>query len=151
MIQTLRTVLLVLLIVPRTATVVAQANDSFDAQALELVWNRAHLQADTTALDALWADDITIVVPGMAPLGKADALKMWKAVPVKFTQYESEGLSARVEGTTAVVTGCIARARIFGDRSAKERWYFTKVYRLSGNAWRVIAFHASNASDSISP
>lgn len=151
MIQTLRTLLLVLLVVPLSATVAGQVNVSIDAQALELAWNRAHLEADTHALDALWADDITIVVPGMAPLGKADALNMWRTVPVKFTQYESEGVSARVEGTTAVVTGGIARARTFGGRSAKERWYFTKVYRLSGNAWRVIVFHASNAPESAAP
>jgi ketosteroid isomerase-like protein len=125
----------------------AQTSVPFDWEKLEEVWNRAHLESDTAALDALWADDITIVVPGMAPLSKADSLKMWQAVPVKFTQYESAGVSARVEGTVAVVTGRITRARTFGDRSAIERWYFTKVYRLANSAWRVIAFHASNAPD----
>jgi len=130
-----------------TATAQAQTSVPFDWEKLERVWNRAHLESDTAALDALWADDITIVVPGMAPLSKADALKLWQSVPVTFTQYESAGVSARVEGTVAVVTGRISRARTFGDRSAKERWYFTKVYRLANSAWRVIAFHASNASD----
>ena len=64
---------------------VAQAQTSvpFEWEKLEGVWNRAHLQSDTAALDALWADDITIVIPGMAPLGKSDALKMWQSVPVK--------------------------------------------------------------------
>lgn len=119
----------------------------FDGESFEGVWNRAHLQSDTASLEALWADDITIVVPGMAPLGKADALQMWRSVPVKFTAYESTGVSARVEGTIAVVTGKISRARVFGDRSAREQWYFTKVYRLANSAWRVIVFHASNAPD----
>ena len=123
----------------------AQTSIPFDSENFEGIWNRAHLQSDTSALDALWAADITIVVPGMAPLGKADALKMWQSVPVKFTLYESSGVSARVEGTVAVVIGKISRARVFGDRSAKEQWYFTKVYRLANSAWRVIAFHASNA------
>ena len=128
---------------------VAQAQTSvpFDGENLEGIWNRAHLESDTAALDALWADDITIVVPGMAPLGKADALKMWQSVPVKFTLYESNGVSSRVEGTVAVVTGKISRARVFGGRSAMEQWYFTKVYRLSSSGWRVIAFHASNVPD----
>jgi len=125
----------------------AQTLAPFDWETLEGVWNRAHLESDTAALDALWADDITIVVPGMTPLSKADSLKMWQTVPVKFTQYESAGVSARVEGTVAVVTGRISRARTFGDRSAKEHWYFTKVYRLANSAWRVIAFHASSAPD----
>jgi ketosteroid isomerase-like protein len=129
------------------ATAQAQTSVPFDWEKLEGVWNRAHLESDTAALDALWADDITIVVPGMAPLSKATSLKMWQAVPVKFTLYKSSGVSARVEGTVAVVTGRISRARIFGDRSAEEQWYFTKVYRLANSAWRVIAFHASNAPD----
>jgi ketosteroid isomerase-like protein len=128
------------------AAAAAQVSVPFDWEKLEGVWNRAHLESDTAALDALWADDITIVVPGMAPLSKADSLKMWRTVPVKFTQYESDVVRARVEGTVAVVIGRISRTRTFGDRSAKEQWYFTKVYRLTNSAWRVIAFHASNAS-----
>ena len=123
----------------------AQTGGSFDAASLERVWNQAHLDADTSALDALWADDITIAVPGMAPMSKAEALRMWKAMPVKFTRYESTDITARVEGNVAVVTGRIARARSFGDRSSEEQWYFTKVYRKSKSSWRVIAFHASNA------
>ena len=142
-----RALLAFLFLVPFVAAVQAQTEVPFDFQELERAWNRAHLESDTAALDALWADDITIVVPSMAPLSKADSLKMWKTVPVKFTQYESAGVSARVEGKVAVVTGRISRARTFGDRSAKEQWYFTKVYRLSNSAWRVIAFHASNAPD----
>jgi len=129
------------------ATAQAQTSVSFEWEKLEGVWNRAHLESDTAALDALWADDITIVVPGMAPLSKTDSLKMWQAVPVRFTQYKSSGVSARVEGTVAVVTGRISRARTFADRSAEEQWYFTKVYRLANSTWRVIAFHASNAQN----
>nr|CAS02415.1 putative integron gene cassette protein [uncultured bacterium] len=143
----MRDILTLLLLGLIAATAQAQASIPFDWEKLEGVWNRAHLESDTAALDALWADDITIVVPGMAPLSKADSLKMWQSVPVKFTQYKSSGVSARVEGTVAVVTGRISRARTFGDRSADEQWYFTKVYRLANSAWRVIAFHASNAPD----
>ena len=147
MIRRVRALLVFLFLVPLTCAAQAQTDVAFDYQELERVWNRAHLDSDTDALDALWADDIIIVVPGMAPLSKADSLKMWQAVPVKFTQYKSSGVSARVEGKVAVVTGRISRARTFGDRSAEEQWYFTKVYRLANSSWRVIAFHASNAPD----
>lgn len=130
-----------------SATAQAQASAPFDPEKLGGVWNRAHLESDTPTLDALWADDISIVVPGMAPLGKADALKMWQSVPVKFTLYQSNVVSSRVEGTIAVVIGTLSRARIFGDRTAEEQWCFTKVYRLTKSTWRVIAFHASNAPE----
>lgn len=139
----LATLLLLLFATPtRSETTVP-----LDPEKLERIWNRAHLESDTAALDALWADDIVIVVPGMKPLGKAEALKVWKAVPVKFTQYDSVVVSARVEGTAAVVTGRISRARSFGDRAATDAWYFTKMYRLSDSSWRVIAFHASDAAE----
>jgi ketosteroid isomerase-like protein len=147
MIRRVRALLALLLIGLLACAVQAQADIPFDYQELERAWNRAHLESDTAALDALWADDITIVVPGMAPLSKVDSLKMWKSVPVKFNLYESEGVSARVEGLVAVVTGRISRVRTFGDRSAKEQWYFTKVYRRSNSAWRVIVFHASNTQN----
>lgn len=120
---------------------------ALDPTKLEEIWNRAHLESDTVALDALWADDITIVVPGMKPLSKSDALKVWKEIPVKFTRYESAIVSSTVEGTLAVVSGRISRARSFGERSAADAWYFTKVYRLSDSHWRVIAFHASEAPE----
>jgi hypothetical protein len=80
-------------------------------------------------------------------LSKAEALKVWKAIPVKFAKYESVVLSARVEGTIAIVTGRVSRVRTFGDRSATDAWYFTKFYRLSNSKWRVIAFHASDAAE----
>lgn len=145
MIRHARALLAFLFLIPLACAAQAQTGVAFDYQELERVWNRAHLESDTAALDALWADDIIIVVPGMSPLSKADSLKVWKSVPVKFDRYESEGVSAKVEGTVAVVTGRISRTRTFGDRSAKERWYFTKVYRLSNSGWRVIVFHASDA------
>ena len=141
----LRALLSAFLIVLLSEPLLAQTEVSFDALRLERVWNQAHLEADMAKLDSLWADDITIAVPGMTPLSKADALKMWKAVQVKFTRYESSEIVARVESNVAVVTGRISRARSFGDRVAEEQWYFTKIYRMSDSSWRVIAFHASNA------
>src|ERR1044072_8244461 len=94
----MRGLLAFLFLVPSSCCAQAQSGVAFDYQELERMWNRAHLESDTAALDALWADDIIIVVPGMSPLSKAESLKMWKSVPVKFNLYESEGVSARVAG-----------------------------------------------------
>jgi ketosteroid isomerase-like protein len=112
---------------------------------LEQLWNDAHLRGDVKALEALWADDISIVVPSRRQFTKADALEMWRAIPVRFTRYESTDAAVRSFGEAAVITGRILRVRDFGGKTAEERWQFTKVYRRSAEGWRVVAFHASDA------
>jgi len=114
---------------------------------LEQLWNDAHLRGEVKALEGLWADDITIIVPRMRRLTKADALEMWRAIPVRFSRYESTDTAVRTFGDTAVVTGRILRVRDFGGRTAEERWQFTKVYRRGSGTWRVVAFHASEAPE----
>jgi len=109
----------------------------------ERQWNDAHRSGDLAALDHVWADDISIFVPGMPPLTKADAAAMWEAIPVRFDEYRSEILAERCMGKFAIVHGALDRVRDFGGRKAEDRWYFTKVYRRRDGAWKVIAFHAS--------
>lgn len=110
---------------------------------LEEAWNTAHLEGNTAALERLWSDQLTILVPRMDPMSKADALGFWQRVPVRFTAYTSELLGVTVLGTTAVVTGKVHRARNFGGRALEEDWYFTKVYTQDAGTWRVVAYHAS--------
>lgn len=140
-----RTLLLCLAIV--TSPAVVHANVGQQWQDLESRWNEAHLRGDVDALADLWADDISIIVPGMSPMDKRSSLQFWRTVPVRFTQYVSSDLSANELGDTAVVTGKLLRARDFGGRVASDTWLFTKVYvRRDGN-WRVVAFHASEAPE----
>ncbi len=109
----------------------------------ELQWNDAHRSGDLIALKQVWADDIAIFIPGMPPLSKEDAVKMWQAVPVRFEEYRSEVLTVRCTGKFAIVNGAIDRVRDFAGRQAEESWYFTKLYQKRGGAWRVVVFHAS--------
>jgi uncharacterized protein YciI/ketosteroid isomerase-like protein len=110
---------------------------------LEEQWNQAHLEGDVKALEQLWADDLSILVPGMKPMTKTDALGLWRSVPVKFTRYESSDLHTQVHGDMAVVTGRVRRSRDFGGRTADEDWLYTKTYAHTPAGWRVVAYHAS--------
>lgn len=110
---------------------------------LERVWNEAHLNGDAEALERLWAEDMTLSVPGMPTFSKADALAMWRSSRVRFTRYETSDTRIRVHGDSAVATGRLRRSRDFGGRVAEEDWQFTKTYARNAGRWQVVAFHAS--------
>jgi ketosteroid isomerase-like protein len=109
--------------------------------ALEAAWNSAHLNSDAAALDRLWADDIEIFVPRMRPMGKAEALTIYKA-GATFSRFETSDVHPRVTGELAVVTGRLQRTRSFSGRVASEDWQFRKVYRRDPSGWRVISYFA---------
>jgi len=125
-----------------------QAVNSPEAQEilrLEDVWNQAHLRGDVPALDALCATDLTVIVPGMKPMSKADILGFWKSGRAKITQYETTDVRVVVRGDTAVATGRLARTRDFNGTVMNDRWQFTKTYANEGGRWVLVAYHASEA------
>lgn len=119
--------------------------DVTDISRLESVWNDAHLRGDAAALDRLWADDLVVVVPKMTPLSKPEALEFVRGGRMKFLRYESSELAVRVYGDTAVATGRLRRSRERGGQVVDDDWRFTKVYVRRAEAWRAVAFHASEA------
>jgi ketosteroid isomerase-like protein len=110
---------------------------------LESKWNDAHLYGDAEALNRLWADELRVVVPRMAPLSRAEALSFARSGRMKFSRYETSELSAHVYGDTAVVSGRLIRARERAGQTVEDDWRFTKVYVRTAGAWRVVVFHAS--------
>jgi len=124
-------------------SVTAQAPDSTDLVSLETVWNRAHLNGDADVLDALWAPELVVTVPAMAPMTKAESLSFARSGVMRFQRYETSGVVVRVYGDAAVVTGRLERSRDLRGTVVADDWRFTKVYVRREGAWKVVAFHAS--------
>jgi uncharacterized protein (TIGR02246 family) len=114
-----------------------------EIQRLEAVWNAAHLNGDVAVLDAICAPDLTVIVPGMNPMSKADILGFWKSGRAKITQYESTDVRVVVRGRTAIATGRLARTRDFNGTVMTDRWQFTKTYANEEGRWVLVAYHAS--------
>jgi len=126
----------------------AMQNASPDAQEirrLEAAWNQAHLRGDVQALDAICATELSVIVPGMSPMSKADILGFWKSGRAKITRYETTDVRVVVRGRTAVVTGRLARTRDFNGTVMSDRWQFTKTYANDDDRWVLVAYHASEA------
>jgi ketosteroid isomerase-like protein len=114
---------------------------------LEDVWNRAHLQGDAAALARLWTDDIVVIVPGMPPFTKTQALSVMRTGRMRFERYETSDVTVRSYAGCVVVTGRLRRSRRMGSRVVDDDWRFTKVYVHGPSGWRVATFHASEAGE----
>jgi ketosteroid isomerase-like protein len=110
---------------------------------LERVWNEAHERGDAAALDALWAPELVVTVPGMAPMGKDESLAIWRSGRIRFTRYETWALDFQVFGDTAEVSGIVERERVGDGTRAADDWRFTKTYQRQGGSWRVVEWRAA--------
>jgi ketosteroid isomerase-like protein len=120
--------------------------DVKELEHLETVWNEAHERGNSNALEALWADDLEVVVPQMPVMTKADVLGFARSGRMKFLHYETSDLRVRVYGNAAVVTGRLQRTRSLNGNKISDDWRFTKIYVRQSGKWRVVSFHASEAA-----
>jgi ketosteroid isomerase-like protein len=113
---------------------------------LETVWNQAHVRGEVATIDSLCADDLVVTVPEMPLMGKADILAFWKSGRARITRYETSDIRVQVYGEAAIVTGRLQRQRDFGGKVVDDDWRFTKTYVRRDARWRVVAYHASKAT-----
>ena len=139
----------ILSLVMLSQTSASAAGDVEALTRLETVWNDAHERGDAAPLENLWSSDLQIAVPRMAVMSGADALSFFRTGHMKFLQYRTSDLTVRVYENAAVVTGRLERTRALGDRTLEDDWRFTKVYVREKGAWKVVAFHASDAAQPV--
>jgi ketosteroid isomerase-like protein len=130
-------------VAPRADIVVAQASDTAELVRLESVWNRAHVVADTAALNSLWADDLLVTVPEMPTMTKPDLMRFWQSGRSSITKYETSELRVRIYRDAAVVVGRLHRERDFSGQTVRDDWRFTKVYVRRASRWQVVAYQAT--------
>lgn len=119
--------------------------DTSELTRLERVWNDAHLRGDAAALESLFADELIVTVPEMPVMTKADILGFWRSGRTAIAKYDTSGVTVRVFGEAAVVSGRLQRTRDFNGRVLSDDWQFTKTYVRRSGRWQVVAFHASTA------
>jgi ketosteroid isomerase-like protein len=111
---------------------------------LEDAWRNAILHGNTSAMDALLADDYMAISPTGILQSKEQALANLRAGNVHFTSLDLSDRKIRIYGTTALVT---SRAEVAGkgpegDFSGSYR--YTRVYvRDARGVWRIVSFEAS--------
>lgn len=115
---------------------------------LEQVWRSAILHGNTSAMDALLADDYMAISPTGILQSKEQTLANLRAGNIHFTSLELSDRKIRIYGTTALVT---SRAEVTGsgpDGDLSGSYRYTRVYvkDLRG-VWRIVSFEASKIKE----
>src|SRR5579871_1930091 len=111
---------------------------------LENAWRTAILKGNTSAMDALLAEDYIAISPTGVLQSKEQALASLRSGSVHFKSIELSDRKIRMYGTTALVT---SRAEV--DATGPEggisgSFRYTRVYvKDPRGVWRIVSFEAS--------
>ena len=115
---------------------------------LEDAWRNAILHGNTTAMEALLADDYMSISPTGILQSKEQTLANLRAGSMHFTSIELSDRKIRFYGTTALVT---SRAEVSGkgpDGDLSGSYRYTRVYvKDVRGVWRIVSFEASKIKE----
>lgn len=111
---------------------------------LETAWRNALMHGNTTAMDALLADDYVAITPNGILQSKEQALASLRSGTMHFTSLDLTDRKIRLYGTTALVT---SRAEVTGtdpEGDISGAYRYTRVYvKDARGVWRIVSFEAS--------
>jgi ketosteroid isomerase-like protein len=116
---------------------------------LEEDWREAVLKPNTTAMEALLADDyVAITASGMLQ-SKDQAIASLRSGATRFTSLDLFDRKVRFYGTTAVVTSIANIHAVMPDGDANGSFRYTRVYvRNPQGNWKIVSFEASKIRES---
>jgi ketosteroid isomerase-like protein len=134
---------------PEAAAAVAQQRDARAANekallALERKWMGALQQRDASALSQLVAADFTLVSPRLSiAAGDRDKYFQHAMRDLTLTAYDFEGLTVRLYGRAAVVSGSLKQSASAAGEDWGGSYLFTDVWVSRDGAWQVVSRHVS--------
>lgn len=105
---------------------------------------KAQINADSAALDRLYADDFIGIGPSGTVRTKKEVLSDFASGSLKFQSITTADVQIRVYGDAAVETGLSTMKGRDADKVVPEENRFTRVWIRQGGRWRLVANHYSN-------
>lgn len=114
---------------------------------LEREWDDALVRKDVATIDRILSDDFVYIdsVGGVNP--KAALLEGIKNSEALIAPFETEDVSVRIYGDTAVLTGRFTQKATYQGQSFSGQFRYTDVYVKRVNQWRAVTAHASRIPD----
>ena len=140
----LRLVFAVLLVCAQPAVYSAQASKAEqEIRALDEQRIAAILKKDVAMLDRLMTDDFTYTHQGGVTESKADYLKEMTSGNGVFTSLVLSGVTLRMLGDTAVMTGRCDMTAVREGRDLAIPMHFTSIYTRMSGRWRWVLWHST--------
>jgi ketosteroid isomerase-like protein len=111
--------------------------------ALEDKWNAAYKRGDIATMESLLATDFIITVEDGSTFSKSGYIAHNGDSTVHIEITEMSGVSVRMHGNTAVVTGAYHEKGLSKGKPYEFRDRFTDVWMNVNGKWQVIASHYS--------
>jgi len=105
---------------------------------------QAQVNADSAALDRIYADDFVGIGPSGTVRTKKDVLADFASGTLKFQSITTDEVRIRVYGNAAVETGLSTMKGQDAGKVVPEENRFTRVWIKQGGRWRLVANHYSN-------
>lgn len=112
-------------------------------RASEDALRRAQLAGDVAALERLVDDALLFTGPDGAVYGKADDLDAHRQGWVRITRLEPSEEQVREAGDWAIVSVRMDMAGSWKGAPFAGPFRYTRVWRRTGDGWRVVAGHVS--------
>ena len=112
--------------------------------ALEGKWMGALRLRDASALSQLVSDDFTLISPRLVvAAGDRDKYFQHAMRDLSLTSYDFEGLTVRLYGRTAVVSGRLRQSASVAGEDWGGNFLFTDVWVSRDGAWQVVSRHTT--------
>jgi ketosteroid isomerase-like protein len=134
---------------PEASAPGARQRDSREAAekaltALERKWMSALQQRDASALSQIISEDFTLVSPRfIIAAGDRDKYFQHAMRELNLTSYNFEGLTVRLYGRTAVVSGRLKQSANVAGEDWGGAYLFTDVWVSRDGTWQVVSRHTS--------
>jgi hypothetical protein len=113
------------------------------AQSAESALRRAQLASDVLALDALLDEDLVFTGPDGAIYGKRDDLEAHRRGNIRIAQLEPSDERIQDFGSTVVISVRMEMRGSINGAPFAGPFRYTRIWRLRGESWRVVAGHVS--------
>jgi len=104
---------------------------------------RAQVNADSVALDRIYAEDFIGIGPSGTRRTKKEVLSDFASGSLKFQSITTDDVQIRVYGNAAVETGLSTLKGRDAEKVVPEENRFTRVWIKEGGQWRLVANHYS--------
>lgn len=117
----------------------------YSAQLLRInnQYDSALLKADTAALGKLYASDFTLVNPDGRLLNRQEQLLNVATSELKWESAQSENVSVRVYGNTAILLGEFRGTGSYRGNQLTVHERYTTCWIKTDTSWQLIAEHAN--------